>query len=202
VAPEYIQIVAVEKLIHERKSIGTSSIIQELVIKMYPIEILRLTAENNSAAPPGDFPMKTSLAVDWREVTSLLDWIRVHWIASGLSLGGIVSAAGAAVKGLKWFRGRYDGKVLACMTEAGRQARLEHPGMNIGLLPFKIADITSELKRSEKSVYKSLRTLETAGAVLEVKKGEWCLGNRTQKDILDEQWGGGGRFGGNRFNRS
>ncbi len=98
--------------------------------------------------------MKTSLAVDWREVTSLLDWIRVHWIASGLSLGGIVSAAGAAVKGLKWFRD------------------------------------------------KSLRTLETAGAVLEVKKGEWCLGNRTQKDILDEQWGGGGRFGGNRFNRS
>src|SRR5207249_4922956 len=147
--------------------------------------ILRHAAHNNSVASPGDFSMKTSLGEDWREVTSLLDWIRVHWIASGLSLGGIVSAAGAAVKGLKWFRGRYDGKVLACMTEADRQTRLEHPGMNIVPLPLKIADIASELNRSQKSVYKSLRTLETAGKVLEVKKGEWCLGNRTQKEVLD-----------------
>jgi len=168
---------------------------------MYPIEILRLTAENNSVAPLGDFSVKTSLAVDWRGVISLLDWIKVHWIASGLSLGGIISAVGGVVKGLKWFRDRYDGKLLAVMEEAKREARLEHPGMNIALLSLKIADIANELKRSQKDVYKSLRKLEASGKILEVKKGEWCLGNRTQKDILDEQWrGGGGRFAGNRFN--
>ena len=43
VAPENVQIVAVEKLIHGRESIDTHSVIQELVVKTYPREILWLT---------------------------------------------------------------------------------------------------------------------------------------------------------------
>ena len=48
-ALENVQVVAVEKLIHGRKSIGTPSFIQELLIKMYPMDVLRLTEEIVSA---------------------------------------------------------------------------------------------------------------------------------------------------------
>ena len=142
---------------------------------------------------------------NWRTTINLFESIKEHWIASGLSVAGILSAVSASIKSVKWFRNRSDGKVLSIIEEASRQARLEHPGMNIALLPIKIADIASELKRNQETVYKSLRRLEARGKVIEVRKGEWCLGNRTQKEILDEQWSGrggsGGRFNVDRFNR-
>jgi hypothetical protein len=143
---------------------------------------------------------------DWW--TTVPSWAKpvVLGFALGVALA-IVRAVPWVVKQMKelwkWFQVRHDRKVLVPMEEASRHLRLEHPGRNILVLPFKIADIAKELNRSEKNVYKSLRRLEAVGKVLEVKKGEWCLGNRTHKDILDEKWGDvGGGFGANRFNRS
>jgi|SRR5690242_14433252 len=139
---------------------------------------------------------------DWRALTSLWEWAKVHKVTSGLTVGGVISACGAAGRMWHWLRNRYDGKVFSLMSEAARNVRLEHPGMNIALMPIKIGDIAEEMKRSEKRVYKSLRRLETAGKVIEVKNGEWCLGNETPKESLNRQWNQspkGGRLNSGRF---
>jgi hypothetical protein len=103
----------------------------------------------------------------------------------------------------KWNQSRVDGKVLAPLAEAVREGRLKYPTMNIAPQPFNIAAIAREVKRSEKGVNKSLRRLEAAGKVHEVKKGEWSVGNKTQKEMLDKHWAGHsdeGRFNRDRFN--
>jgi DNA-binding transcriptional ArsR family regulator len=135
--------------------------------------------------------MWKSFSVWWGTVPS---WARpvVLGFALGVALA-IVRAVPWAVKQVKtlwkWNQGRHDGKVLAPMNEAARQARLEHPGSTITLVPFKIADIASELNRSQRNVYKSLRRLEAVGVVHEIRKGEWCLGSRTGKVFIDDLWG-------------
>lgn len=142
--------------------------------------------------------------------TTVPTWAKPVVLAFALGLAvTIVRAVPWAIKQVKalwkWDQDRRDGKVLALMAEGAREARLEHPTMNIALIPFKIEELAKRVKRSENSVYKSLRRLEAAGKVLEVKRGEWCLGNRTQKELLNEQWrggAGGGRFDGGRFNRT
>ncbi len=136
-------------------------------------------------------------------VKHVWQWIATH--KGFMSFATIGTLASACLKAWTMYRAWYDGKVLALMTEATRNTKLEHPTMNIALLPFKISEVVNELKRTETNVYKSLRRLEAAGKVHEVKHGEWCLGNQTQREILNEQWsdrGRGGRFGGNRFNKS
>src|SRR6266403_3361505 len=103
-------------------------------------------------------------------------WATVPSWAKPVVLASVLGMVAAIVRGFpwlvkqmkalwKWNQGRRDGKVLAPMNAAARQARLEHPGSNIVLVPFKIADIASELNRSQKSVYKSLRRLEVVGVV-------------------------------------
>jgi len=107
-------------------------------------------------------------------------WTRYWpWVAgAGTALGLLWLWWGRAMTLGQWLRNRYDRKVLSLMEEASRKARLEHPHMNIALLPFKISEIAADLNRTEGKVYKSLRRLEAQGKVHEVKMGEWSLGSR------------------------
>lgn len=123
------------------------------------------------------------------------------WITGGsAALGALWLWGGRIVTLGQWFKNRYDGKVLSIMEEASRKARLEHPTMNIALMPFKVSELADELNRTHESVRKSLRRLDAKGKVQEVKKDEWCLGSRTQKELLDRVWATGekGRFNSDR----
>jgi hypothetical protein len=71
----------------------------------------------------------------------------------------------------KWCIQKYDNTVHFFFTEQLREAKLKHPGRNIALQPITLNIIAQSVKRSEKSVYRSLRRLESAGVMEEVKDG-------------------------------
>jgi hypothetical protein len=121
--------------------------------------------------------------MDWHNVWC---WVIAH--RRSVSFGGVAATGVFALKAWRWFVNRYDGKVLALMSEAVRKACLEHPTMNIVLLPFRIEELGEALGRSRHRVYKSLRRLEAHGQTREVRNGEWVLGSFTQKEFLDRQW--------------
>jgi len=132
----------------------------------------------------------------WNWCMVLCLWTRYWpWVAgAGTALGLLWLWWGRAMTLGQWLRNRYDRKVLSLMEEASRKARLEHPHMNIALLPFKISEIAADLNRTEGKVYKSLRRLEAQGKVHEVKMGEWSLGNQTQRGLNTKMWKAGRRF--------
>jgi hypothetical protein len=112
---------------------------------------------------------------------------------------GVVQAVPKFARGInkfwKWLLDRKDSRILRMMEEGNRNARLSNPTINLALLPYRIEDLANakELRWSVKSAYKSLRRLEALGKVHEVRNGEWSLGDRTQKQILNGQtarrWG-------------
>ena len=94
-----------------------------------------------------------------------------------LGAGGVVTIGGGAkvVDSLyKWLLGKHDGKILHWLKEQLRSARLRNRREYIALAPLPLAAVAAAVKRSEKSVYKSLRRLESAGSVEEVADG-WKL---------------------------
>jgi hypothetical protein len=147
--------------------------------------------------------MWNSFLVWWATIPT---WAKSVLLAFLLGAGWkIASRVPWAIKQVKalwnWIDHRHDRKLFALMNDARRKARLEHPTLNLLPLPFKTAELATGLKITEARARKCLLRLETAGKVLEVKNGEWCMGNKTHKEILDDQWGQD-RFSGNRLNRA
>jgi len=103
------------------------------------------------------------------------------WIASAFA--GVTAAIAKYKKlvGLyDWCVEKHDGKVLHALSESCRSALVQTPpGQSRFFLPFALSEIASEVKRSEKSVRRTLRRLEDRGAVHEVKGG-WYLGRRPE----------------------
>ena len=102
-------------------------------------------------------------------------WSRILAHKEIVSLATIGTLWGTSKKAFRWYLDKHDGKVLALMTDAARNARLDHPTMSIALLPTNIVDLATAVRRTQESTRKSLRRLEAAGKVREVKHGEWCL---------------------------
>jgi hypothetical protein len=107
---------------------------------------------------------------------------------------GVVQAVPKFARGVdklwKWLLDRKDSRILRMMEEGNRSARLSNPTINLALLPYRIEDLAKEVKWSVKSTYKSLRRLEALGKVHEIRNGEWSLGDRTQRQILNGQTAG------------
>jgi hypothetical protein len=111
---------------------------------------------------------------DWWHGLSVL-WKFILSVCGGLAL---LWAGWKPVIALwRWCVEKHDAKILRLLEEADRNLRIAPSIGSTVALPVPLAQIVSEAKRSEKSVYRSLRRLEKKGKVHELPKG-WCFGPR------------------------
>jgi hypothetical protein len=119
--------------------------------------------------------------VETQPLSSWWEGLSLAWkIVAAIFGASAVLAAGwkPVTEVWRWGRMTYDSKVLNVLIEGERNARMANPGRAIAVLPTFLAAIASEANRSEKSVYKTLRRLESQGRVYEVTPGKWLLGTR------------------------
>ena len=95
-------------------------------------------------------------------------------IATAVAVAALAAGWNPVLSFYRWCIAKHDGKILHILKEWLRDARLKHSVQYFVLSPAPLAMIAGAANRSERSVYKSLRRLENAGSVEEVKTG-WIL---------------------------
>ena len=106
-------------------------------------------------------------------------WLIRSWkfIIGGLvALPALAAAIGVTVKVRQWLVGRHDAPVLRFFQDRARRCRLAVSPRPLYPLPPAISEIASYVRRSEKSVHKSLLRLERKEELIETKRG-WELPN-------------------------
>jgi hypothetical protein len=106
-------------------------------------------------------------------------WLIRSWklIIGGLvALPALAAAIGVIIKVRQWLVDRHDALVLRFFQDGARRCRLKLNPTKVYPLPPTISEIASYVKRSEKSVHKSLLRLERKEKLIETKRG-WELPN-------------------------
>ena len=91
-----------------------------------------------------------------------------------LALPALAAAIGVIIKARQWVLDWHDGPVLRFFQDRARDCRLKVNPVRIYPLPPTISKIASHVKRSEKSVHKSLMRLEHREKLIETRNG-WEL---------------------------
>jgi hypothetical protein len=148
--------------------------------------------------------MPSTLHEIYKHATDLWQQIHPVWAGVVTAIAGLTAVLIKFRAVRKWIVEKHDGKVLRLLMEARRTAQVNmRPGQTSVFLPTPLREIVKDIKRSEKSVYSTLRRLEDRDEVHEVRDG-WNLGPRQdaltlanieQRMVMPSRWGG------NRFNR-
>jgi hypothetical protein len=115
------------------------------------------------------------------------DWLHAILVKAQQMLGqfgpvktAMLGSIGGLIASRRWLIEQHDGKILKILHEARQTAEVaKRPGQHTLYLPFPFHEIAKDAKRSQKSVRRSLRRLETRGYVHEVRDG-WNLGPRPE----------------------
>jgi hypothetical protein len=106
-------------------------------------------------------------------------WLIKSWkfIIGGLiALPVLAAAIGVILKAWRWLVDCHDAPVLRYFQDCARRCRLAVSPRPLYPPPPTISEIASYVKRSEKSVHKSLLRLERKEKLVETKRG-WELPN-------------------------
>ena len=108
------------------------------------------------------------------ETISGLSWIKQAALATFAALITIGGGSKVALSFYRFCVERHDAPVLYSLHDSLRKERLQYPDRSIAALPTSLVMIAGNVKRSTRSVNKTLRRLESKGEVQEVKDG-WIL---------------------------
>jgi len=103
-----------------------------------------------------------------------LNWVEQGLLATATAIGGFATAWKLMLEFFKWWRVRYDEKILDLFRDSLREVKFQNPGRSVTIAPIPLADIAEAIRRSESSVLRSLRRLEARAKVQEVQTG-WIL---------------------------
>jgi hypothetical protein len=122
--------------------------------------------------------MLSLLHENYKHIIDLWQQIRPVWAGIAAAIVALTTVCIKFKAGKKWIVEKYDGRILRLLLETRRAAQVNmRPGQTSVFLPTPLPEIAKDVKRSEKSVYSSLRRLENRGEVHEVRDG-WNLGPR------------------------
>jgi hypothetical protein len=108
-------------------------------------------------------------------------WLIKSWkfIIGGLvALTALAGAIGVIIRLWQWLVAWHDAPVLGFFQDRARRCRLKLNPAKVYPLPPTISEIASHIKRSEKSVHKSLMRLEHKRKLIETRNG-WELRDYT-----------------------